>query len=145
VFYRVRNFFLEKKIIKLNAAANRFLLRDLSEQYDFLERIRRNDPNDVALDILDRDLIQDYINTIEKRLKVVNKYSILIDTFRADPTRRYMVNHNFHKFLKAIQYLYINLGVTISNEVSLAPAGVYYAINKVEEVFAVLTNTSLVK
>jgi len=142
MFFRVKNYFFERKIEKYNAAANRFLLKDLLEQKELMERLNLKDKNDGVLKYLDKDFIQETIETIEKRLKVTNRYSILLYMFRTDQKRRYMVNHNFFKFLKAIQYLYINSGVTHSGGVSLAPSGVYYAINKVEEAFDELTDIS---
>lgn len=137
MFYRVKNLLIENKITKLNAAANRFLLRDLSEQKGLLEIIETKEKNDIASDFLDKDVIQDSINNIERRLKVINRYAVLIDTFKKDPVRRYMVNHNFFQYLHAIQLLHNNSSYTIED---LEQIGVFYAIDKVEKAFSELTN-----
>ena len=137
MFYRFRNLLIENKIKKLNAAVNRFLLRDLSEQKDLLEIIETKEQNDIASDFLDREVLQDSISNIERRLKVINRYTFLIDTFKKDQVRRYMVNHNFFKYLHAIQLVHNSSSHTIED---LEQIGVYYAIDKVEKAFSELTN-----
>jgi hypothetical protein len=132
MLYRALNHSLGKKISKLRPIIKNILNGDLKNEEKLLER--KNDKTDVvAQDSINVDDVNKRIETIKKRLQTEKKYIIVVDHFRNDIKRKYMINQNYYKYLEALKYLYATSDIMVRAAVLTAPSEVYFAINEVEK------------
>ncbi|MDQ1284222.1 MAG: hypothetical protein QG620_570 [Patescibacteria group bacterium] len=72
---------------------------------------------------------EEYMEVISRRLEMERKYILLIDQFKNDYKRQFMIRKNFYAYLKAIKFLYS------MNGTSTAPSSIYHIISEAESCF----------
>lgn len=132
MFYKILNYFLETKISKLRPIIKKMLNLDLHEEEKLLER-EKDKTDVVAIDLVDVDDVNKRIALTRKRLQIDDKYIILIEHFKNESKRKYMMNQNYYKYLEALKYLYTTSDVMVKAGVLTAPAEIYFTINEVEK------------
>lgn len=113
MIYGILNKIVERRISKLRPVAKNFLSTD------------RGGSNEVVS---------------VQRLEADKKYLLLIEYFKKDGKRRYMINRNYIKYLKAIIYLYSTSSNSVRMGVITAPQEIYRIINSVQKSFEDLIN-----
>jgi hypothetical protein len=108
------------------------LNNDLQKEESLLER-KKDKTDVVAMDFINVDDVKKRIESIKKKLQIDNKYVILIDYFRTDSKKQYMINQNYYKYLEATKYLYTTADIMAKAGVLTAPSEIYFAINAVEK------------
>lgn len=136
MIYQIFNFFLEKKISKKRSVVRRFLENDGNKWRKALAEIH-DGKNNAIKTVYGTDIVgvEKTIETIQQRQEVDKEYIFLIDHLKQDSKRRFMMNSNFYKYLKAMEYLYLTSNASVSGRVSMAPPEIYNTIKKVQESF----------
>lgn len=135
MFYKIANYFLEKKITKLRLTIKKLLVNDLKEQKKLILKIKAKDEA-TCLVYGDRtEGIEKNIQTILNRLEIEDQYVLLFGYLKDDTKRKYIINNNFYKFLEAIKFLYSTSSISTNSGYLTAPGRVYYAISAVEDCF----------
>ena len=133
MIYRLLNSFLERKIEKIRPEAIGLLNRSAKAFDESFEKA------DLKVRKLFSDkwyLEQNKANkiTVEARIAVDKQYILISHHYKYDAKRRYMVNSNYLKYLRAIIYLY-STGPSAGTGILSAPAEVYAVINSVQKSF----------
>lgn len=136
MFYKIFNLFLERKINKIRPIIRRYLERDLNNWQNTLSKIHTGQ-DDVVKDIYNgnSEEIEKNIENIREEQIVEKEYVFLIDYWKGDSKRRYMINSNFYKYLKATLYLKETSILNIQAGIFTAPAEIYYARDMVKKSF----------
>ena len=133
MIYKILNKRLEKKIDTLLPKVGNVLHKDIDEQNILLDRLKRGEK--IASMFADKERIKEAKQTINQRLDVFSDYKILHTHLKNDQKRRYMINSNFYKFLKALEYLYKTSNLSVQTGQLTAPNEVYFAVNAVMKSF----------
>jgi len=101
--FKIATFVLERKISKMRPSIITYLDR---ERKYWQEKLKKFDENDVVVRtaILDRSIIIENIENIDKDLEVDNKYQILKEKFRKRPRSQLGLAHNYARFLVCLDY-----------------------------------------
>ncbi len=111
MLYKFLNIKAEREIEKLRPEAKRWLSKDVDKPN-----------NEVTLE----------------RLEVNSNYIRLIEYFKSDQKRRYMINSNYLNYLKALIYLYSSSSMSVAAGIYSPPPNVLYVINSTQKTFVEL-------
>lgn len=137
MFYKLINIFIEKRILKLRKISYSLLEDNLNLWLNLLKS-----KNSADLDFISGGSdVHENILLIKNRMNLFKEYSSLISNFEFDSRRRFLININFLKFLKAIKFLYSNDYFVLQNNNSNYPQ----QIAEIEKSFKSLIYLSHIK